>query len=452
MIKKGENSKRLVRLIAVGAAVVVTVTGVFMSSALGQTKENNNFNDFAVMVKDKSLWAVNLSKSDKEVIVDKDGVFKNPTISPDGVNVAYTKDESLYIAEIDLIQGQKKAIKVTDKVVSYAWGNNNDLAYGAEKGGLNGFNLKTKKSSVYIKSEERYEDMASDKKGNIYGNAYRYYTKDDGQYIEPKGLIRYDLALAKESLIIPARPWNDEKGDTGLSPLVAGISKDGDYVYIWCKSRAGSLNADGVPFGVYEVKSNKFITYDDKQIFALAYKDNLAINPVDGKMPVINNGGVREMNVNKTIGTIDAIKAIFNPILPESMISTTNDQYNITAKGMVTMTPSFSPDGKKIIYSASTANSDAEQWLKAPHNIYTVDVKTKKVEKITKGNNFDFAPIYISKGKRIVFARKVGENMISLFRLKGSKEQCIAKDIKVEEYSWYYGHCKLEESLDVYTN
>jgi hypothetical protein len=452
MIKKGKKPKKLVNLIALITVVVVAATGTFVSSALGKTKESKSSNDIAVMVKDKSLWAVNLSNSNKEVIIDKDGVFKNPSISPDGFNVAYTKNESLYIAEIDLIKGDKKAIKIADRVLSYDWLNNNDLAYGAEKGGLKGFNLKTKKHSIYIKSEEHYEDMVSDKKGSIYVNVYRHYTKDDGQYIEPKGLIKYDLALAKESLIIQARPWNDEEGDTGLNPLVAGISKDGEFVYIWCKSRAGSLNADGVPFGVYEVKNNKFIPYDDKQIFALAYKDNFDINPVNGKMPVINNGGVRDMNVNKTIGTIDAINGTFNPVLPENMISTANDQYNMTAKGMVTMTPSFSTDGKKVIYSASNANNDAEQWLKAPHNIYTVDVKTKKVEKITSGNNFDFAPKYISKGEGIVFARKADENTISLFKLKGNKEECIAKDIKLDEYSWYYGHCKLEASLDIYTN
>jgi hypothetical protein len=452
MIKKDKKSKKLVNLIVLITAVVITVTGAFVSSALGKTKESINPNDFAVMVKDKSLWAVNLSNSDKEVIIDKDGIFKNPRISPDGVTVAYTKEESLYIAKIDLIKGDNKVIKIADKVVSYVWENNNNLAYGAEEGGLNGFNLKTQKPSIYIKSEERYENMVSDKKGSIYASVYRYYKKDDGQYIEPKGLIKYDLALSKESLIIPARPWNDEKGDSGLDPLVAGISKDGDFVYIWCKSRAGSLNADGVPFGVYEVKSNKFVPYDDKQIFALAYKDNFAINPVNGKMPVINNGGVRDMNVNKTIGTIDAINGTFNPILPVSKISTANDQYNITAKGMVTMTPSFSPDGKKVVYSATNANSDADQWLKAPHNIYTIDVKTKKVKRITTENNFDFAPKYILKGEGIIFARKGGENAISLFKLKGNKEECIAKDIKLDEYSWYYGHCKLEGSLDIYTN
>lgn len=448
MIKK---PKRLVNLIALTTAVVVAVTGAFVGTALGKTKENKNSNDFAVMVKDKSLWAVNLSKLDKEVLVDKDGVFKNPSISPDGVNVAYTKDENLYIAEIDLIKGQKKPIKVADKVVSYAWGKDTDLAYGTQKGGLNGFNLKTQKSSIYIKSEEYYEDMVSDKKGNIYGEVYRHYTKDDGQYIEPKGLIRYDLDLAKESLIVKSKPWNNETGDMGLAPRAAGVSKDGAYVYIWCRVRSGSTNADGVPFGVYDVKNNKFTPFSNEQVYALAYKDNLAINPIDGKMPVVNNGGVRDMNVNKTIGTVDVTNGIFNPILPENMISTTKDPYNIMAKGMVTMTPSFSPDGKKVIYSASNASSDAEQWLKAPHNIYTVDLKTKNVEKITKGNNFDFAPNYISKGSGIVFARKTGENMISLFRLKGNKEECIAKAIKLDEYSWYYGHCKLEESLDIYT-
>ncbi|MGH4122726.1 MAG: M56 family metallopeptidase [Clostridium sp.] len=444
MIKNGKSPKRLVNTIALGVAVVVIVTGAFVGSALGKTKDNKNSKDFAVMVKDKSLWAVNLLKSDKEVIVDKGGVFKNPSISPDGVSVAYTKDGSLYIAEIDLIKGQKKAIKVADKVVSYAWGNNTDLVYGAEKGGLNGFNLKTKKSSVYIKSEERYEEMVSDKNGTIYAEVYRYYTKDDGQYSEAKGLIKYDVALGKESLIIKSRPWNDETGDMGLVPRVAGVSKDGAYVYIWCRVHSGSTNTDGVPFGVYDVKNNKFTPFNNEQVYALAYKDNLAINPIDGKMAVVNNGGVREMNLNKTIGTVDIIKGTFSPILPESMISTTNDPYNMIAKGVVTMTPSFSPDGKKVIYSASNANEDVQQWLKAPHNIYTVDVKTKKVEKITKGNNFDFAPKYISKGQGIIFARDTGENVISLFRLKGNKEECVAKDIKLD---W-----KLEGSLDIYIN
>lgn len=450
MIKSGKRPKKFITLLSVTTAFMLTVTGAFISGVLGQTKENKNLNDFAVMVKDDSLCAVNLSELSKEVTIDKGEVFKNPRISPNGDNVAYTKGQSLYVAPVDLRQGQKKVIKVADKILSYAWANNNDLAYSTEDGGLNGFSLKIKKSSLYVKSQERYEDIASDKKGNIYGNVYKYYTKDKSQYVEAKGLIRYDLALAKESLIIPARPWNDNNGDTGLNPVVAGISKDGDFVYIWCKSRAGSLNADGVPFGVYDVKNNKFTPFNNK-ILALAYKDNLAVNPENGKMPVLNSGGARDMNINKTIVTVNVTNGTFETMLPQNMISTTNDPYKTSGKGMVAMTPSFSPDGKKIIYSASNASSDVSKWVKAPHNIYTLDVNTKRLEKITEGNNFDFAPKYILKGHGIVFVRRTDENNISLFRLKDNKEECISKNIKLDENSYYYGHYKLEQSLDIYT-
>ncbi|MBU3191923.1 hypothetical protein K9O30_21140 [Clostridium bowmanii] len=425
--------KNFKKLIALTTILVITITGTFVGSALAKTKESKNPNDFAVMVKENSLWTVNLLKLDKEVLVDKGGVFKNPSISPDGVNVAYTKDGSLYISEIDLIEGNKKTIKVVGKVISYVWVKNTELAYGAENGGLNGFNLITKKSSIYIKNGERYEDMASDNNGIIYAGVYRYFIKDGDNYIKPKGLIKYDMNSGVEDLIIKAKPWSDDIPNSSLIPKVAGISKDGAYVYIWRKAQSGSLNADGVPFGVYEVKTNKFILCDDKQVFALAYKDNLAINPLDGKRPVLNNGGVRYMNVNKTIGTVDVIKGTFAPILPESMISTTNGPYNTNAKGVVTMTPSFSPKGDKIIYSASNANNDAQQWAKEPHNIYIVDLKSRKVEKITKGDNFDFAPEYISKGASIIFGRRTGDNVISLFRIKENKEECVTKDIKLDK-------------------
>lgn len=451
MIKNGKRPKKSVTLLSVTTAFMLTVTGAFVSSTLGQTKEKKNADDFAVVVKDNSLCAVNLSKLSNEVTIDKGGVFKNPRISPNGYNVAYTKGQSLYVAATDLKQGQEKTIKVADKILSYAWGNNNDLLYSTENGGLNGFSLKTKQSSLYIKSQHRYEDIVSDKKGNIYGNVYKYYTKDNNQYIEAKGLIRYDLALAKESLIIPARPWNDNNGDTGLNPVAAGVSKDGEFVYIWCKSRAGSLNADGVPFGVYDVKNNKFTPFNNEQILALSYKDNLAINPENGKMPVLNNGGARDMNINKTIVTVNVTNGTFETMLPQNMISTTNDPYNTIAKGMVTMTPSFSPDGKKVIYSASDASNDVQKWLKSPHNIYAIDVNTKRLEKITDGNSFDFAPKYILKGQGIVFARMNSENNISLFRLKENKEECISKDIKFNEENYYYGHYNLEQSLDIYT-
>lgn len=448
MIKSG---KKLVTSLTFTVTAVLIITAGFMTNVQGLTKENKSTVDFAVVNKEDGLWTVNLSKPGSEVLIDKGDVFKNLSISPDGQNVAYTKGEYLYIAPINLNQGQREVIRVTEKVVSYAWINSSNLAYSTEKGGLNGFNVDSKKYSSYIKSEEHYEGLAADGKGTIYGEVFRYYTKDGQQYYKDKGVISYDTALGKEKVIVPSRPSNDIVNginDLGLMPEVAGISKDGAYVYIWCSVHSASTNADGVGFGVYDVKNNKFTSFSTKEIFALAYKDNLAVNPADGRFPVLNNGGLREMNVNKTLGAVDVIKGTFTPILPENMIAI-NASNRITAKGMVTMTPAFSPDGKKVVFSASDANEDMREWHKEPHNIYTVDLGTKKVEKLTKENTFDFAPTYISNGEAIVFARRTDENHISLWKLQGNKEECISKGIKLDENSWFYGHYNLANSLDI---
>lgn len=450
MNKRVKKAKEpIISLVFTISVVLITVVG-FETNVLGKTKENKNSNDFAVIVKENGLWSVNLSKPGSEVIIDKGGVFKNPSISPNGLNVSYTKGEDLYISSIDLAQGKKEIIKVCEKVVSYGWPDSSDLVYSTEKGGLNGFNLKSKKSFIYIKNAERYEGIIGDGQGTIYGEVYRYYTKSGTQYVKDKGIISYTVALGKEKEIVSSIPSSIEGNDMGLMPNVAGISKDGAYVYIWCKVHSASTNSDGVSFGVYQVKNNKFTQFNKEQIFALAYKDNLAINPVDGKSPVLNNGGARNMNINKTLGIVDVVGGTFTPILPNNMISG-GGLYGMTAKGMVTMTPAFSPDGRNVIFSSSKANEDMQQWDKEPHNIFTVEIETKKVKKITKDNTFDFAPTYISKGQGIVFARKTDKNHISLLRLQGNKEICIAKDIKLAENSWYYGHYTLNSSLDIYT-
>lgn len=448
MIKSGKRPKKLIILFVL--TIVLTFTLGF-DNALGEIIEDRNSNDFAVIVKENGLWIVDLVNLGGEVIIDKGGLFKNPRISPEGQNVAYTKDEDLYISSIDLAKGEKEIIKVAEKVVSYGWGDNNELAYSTEKGGLNSLNLKSKKSSIYVESNEQYEGIVGDGRGTVYGEKYRYYTKDGEQYAEAKGVISYHLGQSEEKLIIPSKPISEDGEDLGFLPEVAGISKDGAYVYIWCKVNSASINADGVGLGVYDVKNNKFTPFNKEKIFALAYKDNLAINPVDGRFPVLNNGGIRNMNVNKTLGLVDVISGTFTPILPENMIAS-DKPYDIDAKGMVTMTPAFSPDGKKVIFAAANANEDMHQWAKEPHNIYAIDMETKQVEKITKDKTFDFAPTYMLKGKGIVFARKDEGDYISLWKVQNGKEEIVAKDIKLSEYSWYYGHYNLESSLDIYVS
>lgn len=454
MIKSGKRPKKIANILALTIVMVLIITAELVTSVLVKAKGNKVTTDFAVMTKEEGLWLVNLSKTDKEMLIDKGGVFTTPSISPDGQNVAYTKDKCLYISSVDLNQGKKEVIKVSEQVVSYGWATSSDLAYSTEKGGLNAFNTASKRFSTYIKSEEHYEEIVGDGKGTIYASVYIYYTKDGYQYYQDKGLISYNIALGKEKVVVPSKPISKETNDLkdlGFLPGVAGISKDGAYVYVWCKVHSASINSDGVGFGVYEVKNNKFTAFNKEKIFALAYQDNLAINPVDGKFPALNNGGVRNMNINKTLGIVDVISGTFTPILPKNMIAS-DEPFGFTAKGMVTMTPAFSPDGKKVIFSAANANENMQQWHKEPHNIYTVDLENKKIEKITEDNNFNFHPTYISKGEGIVFARVMDENTISLWKLQGNKKECIAKNIKLDERSWYYGHFDLKNSLDIYVS
>lgn len=449
MIKIRKIFKDLRASFIVASVFALTFVLIFNINTSGVTKEDNKSNDFAVVVKDSGLWLVNLSIPDNEVLIDNGGVFKNPKISPDGDNVAYTKGEDLYIATANLIEEEREVIKVSEKIVSYNWSGDSEIVYSTENGGLNSFNIKSKKTSTHIESNDRYEGILADGHGTIYGEKYRYYTKDNEEYIESKGIISYKLDQGEEKLIIPSDPINYDIEDLGLLPKVAGISKDGSFVYIWCKVHSASMNADGVGFGVYDVKNNNFTAFDKDKIMVLAYKDNLAINPIDGRRPVLNIGGGRNMNINKTLGVLDVIEGDFTPILPKSMTGG-NIPYGIAVKGMVTMTPSFSRDGRKIVFSASQAVVEMEQWAKMPHNIFVIDMETKKVEKITKGNSFDFAPIFASNEEKIIFARKDQGDYISLWRIKDGKEEIVSKDIKLSEYSWYYGHYNLEESLDIY--
>ncbi len=445
MIKMKKSPKRLITVLSIITAVIVTLTSTSVANVFGKNVRDNK--SVAVIVKGNELLSVDLISNNMNVI-DKGNILKTPIISPKGEYVAYTKDGTLYIGNISSNK-QYEAIKGTSNVTSYGWQDDGVLVYSTEEGGLKAYELNNKKYSSYIKSENRYEGITGDGNGNIYAEEYRYYTKDGQQYIENKGVISFNANTLENKLIIPSMPMNEEAADMGLRPKIAGISKDGNYLYIWRKTVAGSLNADGVPFGTYDVKNGKFIPCKDENIFALAYNDNLAINPLDGKLPVINNGGVRNMNINKTLGMVDVTSCSFTNILPESMIAT-DGLYGLTAKGMVTMTPSFSLDGKIVAFSGAKATENVEDWNSEAHNIYSVNPDTKKVEKLTKANTFDFAPVYISTYGDLAFLRKTAENKASLWKLQGSTEKLVVDGINLDEDAAYYGHYNMENILDIY--
>lgn len=454
MIMKNKNHRKL------GKIAVLVLTGIMVVSggvtkafagtnvALDNIKDSkHNTKNLAVLVKEKSLSVTDMI-NDQEKEVDKDGEFKNPKISQKGINIAYIKDKALYISE-NLLENKKAIVKVNDEPISYTWRDKDTLIYSLYKGGLYEFNLKDKATKVYIDSQERYKNMVLGKDGNIYSEKYYDYIKDGQQYSELKGVISYDPINRKEEVIVEPRSFNEEKNDFGLVPVVSKISPDGRYIYIWMKSRSASMNADGVGIGVYDLEAKKLTTFDNKDALVLAYNDNIAINPIDNSTVILNNGGLRDMNRNKTLVMANSIKGTWEEILPKDMISTSG-VYGDVIKGIATMTPAFSPDGKKVIYSGAIAMESGSQWEKALHNIYSADLENKKVEQITVSNAFDFAPTYIDNGKSIAFLRKVSDKEFQLWKIDGVKESCLAKNIKVDENSFYYGHYNLESIMDIY--
>ena len=78
----------------------------------------------------------------------------------------------------------------------------------------------------------------------------------------------------------------------------------------------------------------------------------------------------------------------------------------------MTFAPRFSPDGKKIIMSfAKDGNSD----------IYTMDLETRVVERITDHSSIDTSPSFSPDGKYIAFnSDRSGFQQIYVMRSDGS--------------------------------
>ena len=156
-------------------------------------------------------------------------------------------------------------------------------------------------------------------------------------------------------------------------------------------------------------------------------------------------GDGREMYNNKTLGILNTKTNAFINLLPENQVS---------------MTPSYSDDGKNILYSSAKTLEDIHNsgnlktWQSEPHNIYEVNTETQKTTRITNGKYFDFMPTYLSNNE-ILFVRGDGDSF-SLWKTKDGVETKLGdslsfnSDNKTYTHSWYYGHYKTEMVMDVF--
>jgi hypothetical protein len=396
-----------------------------------------------VVVQKNILLSVSLYDKAKNTILDRDGVFFRPIISPSKAYVAYIKDKALYITN-----GKLKPIKIADNIdqLSFSWKDVNNLIYSPTSGGLYMYNISTKTMKPYIKNEFNYQNIIFDSKKGIYAEKYHFYKNNGSDYRSDYGIAFLNPSTKEENIVIKSIPNTiAANGNLGMYPVIIELSKDDKYLYIWKHPHSGSMAADGVEFATYDISNNKLIEYISPNIISLAYKDNISPNPKDSRNIAFIYGSGREMSNNKHLILLDVLTGKFRDLLPKSESS---------------MTPNYLSDGKTIVYAASEGQKDTNynltQWLSnGKHHIYGMDATTSKVSQLTNNPNyFDFSPKYISN-KLMVFFRSDKNDNVSLWKLDNGKEAMLADSLIFYNTNYhvqnYYGHYYTEFYSDIVT-
>lgn len=388
------------------------------------------------VVKENELDLINL-KNDNEIMnIDTKGMFSHPLLSQDKNYVAYLKDKTLYVSTID---GKKSKVYDNISQTSYTWLDKNKLLYSPETGGIYVFDTAKFTNKAFIENEFNYQNIVSATPEKLYAEKYRYYETNGEKHVQDYGLVLLQ-PNNKEQVLVPSIP-SDYKNTLGMYPIIAGTSKDLRFIYIFEHPHAGSLATDGMSFSAYDTKLNKYTRYSSDDITLLGYKDNLSPSPINTELVALNNGRDRLMNNTKSLDILNLVDGTIE---------------SLTADNQVTMTPSYSSDGKNIAYAASENTSDTQKivdFLNTTHPIYSINCDTKKVTQLTNPQNaFDFAPIYINSND-IIFFRYTPKDNVSIWKLENGKETQITDGLifyndKYHDQN-FYGHFNVANYVDV---
>lgn len=425
----------MVLMMSYGLVLATPMAGGTIKANI-DSKINKNI---AVVVKSNSILAIDIEELSKQVELDRNGNFVSPVIDQSGGWVAYTKDEeNLYISNIDFKAG-KEPIKVSNKIASYTWDNKGNLIFSRTSGGIYTLNINDMNQNTEVyPTEEFYTDMVFNGGNKIFATKYIKTMSEDMVYNKPMGIIQYDLSTGNEKTVVPYIPQKMVGDASGLDPRIAGISHDGTNLFVWCRPNSASISADGVPLGYYDVENEKFKQITNPEIIALAYKDNISPSETSNVIIALINGGMREMNKNKALGLLDVRTEKFTPL---------------TEKGETAMTPCYSKDSKRILYSGGKEDELGSGWFKPGNNqIYEITIKNKEIQKLTNSKDgFDFSPQYID-GDSFVFVRWKSNNQLSLVKSNHSgKDEIVTEGILYSDDYWYYGHYDISKVLDIGT-
>lgn len=393
----------------------------------------------AVVVKKDEIWAVNINDTKEKALLKEGENYKYPIISKEGYVAFKNEKNELFIAKINF-NNKQESFRVSDKVSSYIWNNEGNLLFSKYTGGLYLFDVNNKSVNDIKAEKEYYLQLALGKDNTVYGLKNEGMT-DENSYPMPLGIVELDLNTKKENMIVPYKPASLENDGLGLNPAIAAISKDGTKLIIWLRPNSASITADGVPIGIYDSVTKEFKEIKNENIIVLTYNDMIDVSPKENNLIALINGSSRFMNLNKTLGVLNVEN---------------NNFIKITKENEAAMTPSFSEDGNKIIYSSSPSMEEMQEWEASNNqNIYEVNLENNEIIKLTNSKDgFDFWPKYLSD-KEFTFIRKDRNNKFSLMKgNKEGKEEIIIdeiispKDAALEADFWYYGHYNMNKIFD----
>jgi hypothetical protein len=395
-------------------------------------------------------------KENNPVKLDDGVQIKEPEISKDGSYVAYTKDDNLFVCNISTKEKQE----VAKAILGYDFGSKGELIYSTNNTGMSKYNADTKKSTNIISNEYKYYNIYCDSKNKVYANKKQEHTEGKDSYSKSLGIISFDLDSNSEKLLLESKEAGNEEIENthtnsemlaaiGSTPTIYGLSNDDKYIYIWNKPNSGSLSSDITEFVIYDIENNKLIeggnndNAQDKNVYGLAYKNNVSQNPLNSKLIAVNAGQYRDMFNNKALGVFNIDANKFVNLLPENQVS---------------MTPAYSKDGKSILYSSSNKleyKKDGENllktWKNAPHNIYEINLENQKVTQLTNGKYFDFMPVDLENNE-VLFVR-ADVDSFSLMKIKDGVETKLGDSLSFQKAytnTSYYGHYKTEMVIDVF--
>ncbi|MDD2447744.1 MAG: DUF4825 domain-containing protein, partial [Tissierellia bacterium] len=437
------------------AAILILISGFTVACSILPDNTSEEMDSFVVYIKEDGLYYSYLSGAN-ETKIHQGNSFAYPLISSGGNYIAYTKEDSLYIYSVKDKSYEKIDDGIDHYYRSYDWIDDTSLIYGSgEKSGFTVWNVLSKEKRSHL-DEYYYTGLISAKNDMVYASKASRWTTAEGDFMSNDGIVEISLNNYDENkkqfstnIIVEGRKSTDDT--IGYNPVVWDISADGRYVYIMEKPASASLSSDVIGIGIYDLKEKTHTEFID--IETLSYKNHLAINPANNMIGLIEGAG-RDMIENKRVITLDMYKDKSNDI---SHIN------NITDEDFVAMTPSFTLDGKKLLYSATEAispnnitdyNQIYNEWEKQPYSIYEYDLDSSRVRKITEGNDFDFMPMDISNDE-ILFSRYKGNDYYSLIKLVNGKENIVADNImfsggKDNHPFGFYGHIHTEMGMDIF--